>query len=50
MIADFTIYDEEWTPENELLTAAMKLKRENIVKKYKNDIDEMYKKIKNKDK
>jgi long-chain acyl-CoA synthetase len=46
MVADFCVYDEEWTPENEKLTAAMKLKRENIIKAYKSDIDAMYKKLK----
>jgi len=48
MVADFNVYDSEWTPENEMLTAAMKLKRENIVKHYKSDIDTMYKKLKEK--
>ncbi|KAJ3093926.1 long-chain fatty acid-CoA ligase [Physocladia obscura] len=33
---------EEWTPQNEMLTAAMKLQRTNIVKKLKNDIQKMY--------
>jgi len=46
MIVDFLCYDEEWNPENELLTAAMKLKGENIIKRYKNDIDGLYKNIK----
>jgi len=46
MIGDFILYDEEWTPENTMLTAAMKLKRENIYKKYKGDAEEIYKKAK----
>lgn len=33
---------EEWTPENLLLTAAMKLKRVNIAKKYARDLDRMF--------
>jgi len=36
----------EWTPENGLLTAAMKLKRQDIVKFYQKDIDELYKQLK----
>ena len=35
---------EEWTPENGLLTAAQKLKRADIVKRYAADIKTMYKK------
>jgi long-subunit acyl-CoA synthetase (AMP-forming) len=31
-----------WTPENDLLTAAMKLKRPQIVAAFKDDIDAMY--------
>jgi len=48
MIGDFILYDEEWTPENTMLTAAMKLKRENIYKKYKTDGEALYKKLKEK--
>lgn len=33
---------DDWTPENGLLTAAMKFKRNEIVKRYKDEIDEMY--------
>ncbi len=33
---------EEWSPDNGMLTAAMKLKRVNIVNKYKTEIDEMF--------
>lgn len=33
---------ESWTPDNNLLTAAMKLKRVNIFKKYSHDLDEMF--------
>eukprot|EP01114_Cavostelium_apophysatum_P013308 TRINITY_DN3194_c0_g1_i2.p1 TRINITY_DN3194_c0_g1~~TRINITY_DN3194_c0_g1_i2.p1 ORF type:complete len:706 (+),score=218.08 TRINITY_DN3194_c0_g1_i2:86-2203(+) len=34
---------QEWTPENDLLTAAQKIKRQPIVNKYKNDIEALYK-------
>ena len=34
---------EEWTPDNELLTAAMKLKRKNVLKHYQTQIDELFK-------
>lgn len=33
---------EEWTPENDMLTAAMKLKRANIVARFKKDIAAAY--------
>ena len=33
---------DPWTPENEMLTAAMKLKRPAIVRRYKELVDEMY--------
>lgn len=33
---------EEWTPENDLLTAAMKLKRANIVARFKKEIAAAY--------
>ncbi|ORX64916.1 acetyl-CoA synthetase-like protein [Basidiobolus meristosporus CBS 931.73] len=36
------IVDEEWTPENNLLTAAQKLKRRDIADRYKEHIDAMY--------
>jgi len=34
---------EEWTPDNDLLSASMKLKRPSINKAFKKEIDEMYK-------
>ncbi|KAI8903746.1 hypothetical protein EDD86DRAFT_260660, partial [Gorgonomyces haynaldii] len=34
--------EDEWTPENEKLTAAQKLKRKEIVQCYKSEIDAMY--------
>lgn len=33
---------EPWTPENEMVTAAMKLRRENIKRKYKHVLTELY--------
>jgi len=45
-IMNVRIVTGEWTPENGLLTAAMKLKRQDIVKFYKNEIEEMYKELK----
>lgn len=33
---------DEWTPENEMLTAAMKLKRQSIIPKYKQEIEALY--------
>jgi len=45
-ITNVKIVTGEWTPENGLLTAAMKLKRQDIVKFYQKDIDELYKELK----
>jgi len=36
------LISELWTPENDMLTAAMKLKRPLIVKKHQADIDRLY--------
>ncbi len=36
------MYDDEWTPENGMLTAAMKLLRRNIREHYRADIAAMY--------
>eukprot|EP00667_Euglena_gracilis_P005107 EG_transcript_5141 len=33
---------EAWTPENDMTTAALKLKRNNIVKKYKDELAALY--------
>lgn len=38
----YGLISELWTPENDLLTAAMKLKRPLIVAKHKGDIDRLY--------
>mmetsp|Transcript_15916 Transcript_15916/g.37539 ORF Transcript_15916/g.37539 Transcript_15916/m.37539 type:complete len:695 (+) Transcript_15916:96-2180(+) len=38
----FALVADPWTPENDLLTAAMKLKRPLIAEKHKDAIDKMY--------
>jgi len=38
----FALVTELWTPENDMLTAAMKLKRPLIADKHKADIDKLY--------
>ncbi len=43
-IADVALVNDAWTPENGMLTAAMKLKRPNLVQKYKEVLDKLYKK------
>lgn len=40
--AAIKIVREIWSPDNEMLTAAMKLKRRNIVKLYQADIDKLF--------
>lgn len=45
MIRAVRLYPDEWTPQNEMLTAAMKLNRNVIVKKLKSDIEDMYKEL-----
>jgi len=42
VVKGVVLTDDEWTPENDLLTAAMKLKRQSIVPKYKKEIEEQY--------
>ncbi len=37
-----SITPEEWTPDNGMLTAALKLKRTNITHKYKVEIEKMF--------
>ncbi|ELP86345.1 long-chain-fatty-acid--CoA ligase, putative [Entamoeba invadens IP1] len=44
-IKHFHIIKEEWTPENGILTAALKLRRNVIDKKYSKQIAEMFQKI-----
>lgn len=36
---------DEWTPDNDMLTAAQKLKRNNVIKEYKKEIDQLYEKL-----
>jgi long-chain acyl-CoA synthetase len=33
---------DEWTPESGLVTAAFKIRRREVVEKYRREIDEMY--------
>lgn len=42
MIRAIYLCPDEWTPENDMLTAAQKLKRNNVVKAYRKQIDDMY--------
>ncbi|BGP14781.1 hypothetical protein JCM10213_001852 [Rhodosporidiobolus nylandii] len=42
MLQTVVITDEEWTPHNGLLTAAQKLNRKEILKKYKKEVDACY--------
>eukprot|EP00817_Percolomonadidae_sp_ATCC50343_P001337 CAMPEP_0117418488 /NCGR_PEP_ID=MMETSP0758-20121206/250_1 /TAXON_ID=63605 /ORGANISM="Percolomonas cosmopolitus, Strain AE-1 (ATCC 50343)" /LENGTH=501 /DNA_ID=CAMNT_0005199003 /DNA_START=344 /DNA_END=1849 /DNA_ORIENTATION=+ len=41
-IPNIGIFADEWTPENGLLTASMKLQRTNIAKRYEKEIEELY--------
>jgi long-chain acyl-CoA synthetase len=47
IIAGVVLADEEWTPQNGLTTATSKLNRKALVEKYKESIEEAYKKAKN---
>ncbi|KAI9142081.1 acyl-CoA synthetase [Paraphysoderma sedebokerense] len=42
MVKGVVLGDEEWTPQNGYLTAAMKLKRREVVNKFKSEIDAVY--------
>lgn len=42
IIQKLTLLDAEWTPENDCLTAAMKLKRSTIAKRHEAEIKAMY--------
>ena len=44
-IKQFELLEDEWTVENGLLTATMKLKRKVIKERYKDIIDTFYNKI-----
>ena len=41
-ITDVFICEEEWLPDNNMLTSAMKLNRHNIYDRYRQQIDEMF--------
>jgi long-subunit acyl-CoA synthetase (AMP-forming) len=41
-LSDVLICAEEWTPDNQMLTAAFKLNRNEIYKNFKKEIDAMY--------
>jgi long-chain acyl-CoA synthetase len=41
-VRNITLCPEEWTPQNCMLTSAMKLNRSEIVKRFKKDIEAMY--------
>lgn len=40
--AKIKLMSEPWTPESGLVTAALKLKREQIKAKFKNELQELY--------
>ncbi|KAI3338633.1 hypothetical protein F4824DRAFT_458294 [Ustulina deusta] len=42
IIEGVALSDEEWTPQNGLVTAAQKLNRKGILSKYKDQVDEAY--------
>ena len=41
-IEDFSLLDEEWNPDNGLLTPTMKIKRSVIEEKFKENITSLY--------
>lgn len=41
-IKEFRLVPDEWTPENDLLTPSMKLKRRNILSRYENHVNDIY--------
>jgi len=42
IIEGVVLSDEEWTPQNGLVTAAQKLNRKGILNKYKKEVAEAY--------
>jgi len=42
IIEGVVMSDEEWTPQNDLVTAAQKLQRKKILEKYKNEVAKAY--------
>lgn len=47
IIEGVVLADEEWTPQNGLVTSAQKLNRKGIVEKYKKEIEHAYSKANN---
>lgn len=47
IIVAVILSDEEWTPDNGLVTATNKLNRKGIFERYKRDIEEGYKRSRN---
>lgn len=45
IIKNIYIDDQEWTTENNMLTAAMKLQRQQVLKHFKENIQQLYKEI-----
>ena len=41
-IKEFRLVPDEWTPENDLLTPSLKLKRRNIRARYDEEVDDIY--------
>ncbi len=41
-IKEFRLVPDEWTPENDLLTPSMKLKRRNILDRYDEEVEDIY--------
>lgn len=41
--AKVTLLPEPWTPESGLVTAALKLKRESLKSKFKDELEQLYK-------
>ena len=42
IIEGVVLADEEWTPQNQLVTSAQKLNRKGILEKYKNEVKAAY--------
>jgi len=42
VVKNVHLVSDEWTPENEMLTAALKLKRQSVIPKYRKEIDALY--------
>jgi long-chain acyl-CoA synthetase len=41
-IKEFRLVPDEWTPENDLLTPSLKLKRRNILARYEEQVEDIY--------